>query len=143
MLDESGRHLPSPHGEAIGLELVEQRQGHATVTVPYNFNLVGDPETGVIHGGVLTTMLDNASGMSVRATDEFDEDSAIATLDLRIDYLRSAEPNMPIFAEAECYKRTKNIAFVRGLAYQTDKSDPIATSVATFMLGTSNKPRSA
>lgn len=143
MLDKSGRRLPSPHGEAIGLELVEQHQGYATVTVPYNVNLVGDPETGVIHGGVLTTMLDNASGMSVRAIDEFDDNSAIATLDLRIDYLHSAKPNMPIFAEAECYKRTKNIAFVRGIAYQSDKNDPVATSVATFMLGTSNQPRSA
>ena len=142
MLDETGQRLPSPHGESIGLELVAQESGRALVTVPYNKNLIGDPETGVIHGGVLTTMLDNASGMSVRTSEELEGDTAIATLDLRIDYLRSAQPNMALFAEAECYKRTRSVAFVRGIAYQDDKEDPVATSVATFMLGTSNQPRS-
>lgn len=140
-MDEAEQRLPSPHGEALGLMVVEQGAGRAVVTVPYSQELVGDPETGVIHGGVLTTMLDNASGMSIRSAEEMDGDTAIATLDLRIDYMRAATPFLPITAEAECYKRTKNVAFVRGTAYQSDKNDPVATSVATFMLGTPNQPR--
>ena len=140
-MDETEQRLPSPHGEALGLTVVEQGAGRAIVTVPYSEQLVGDPETGVIHGGVLTTMLDNASGMSIRSAEEMDEDNAIATLDLRIDYMRTATPFLPITAEAECYKRTRNIAFVRGTAYQSDKNDPVATSVAAFMLGTPNQPR--
>ena len=60
-MDEPEQRLPSPHGEALGLMVVEQGAGRAVVTVPYSQELVGDPETGVIHGGVLTTMLDNAS----------------------------------------------------------------------------------
>ncbi|MEQ8689435.1 MAG: PaaI family thioesterase [bacterium] len=138
---EADQRLPSPHGEALGLTVVKQGGGRATVSVPYNPELVGDPDSGVIHGGVLTTMLDNASGMSIRSAEELDGDTAIATLDLRIDYMRSATPFTAIIAEAECYKRTKNVAFVRGVAYQTDKDDPVATSVATFMLGTPNQPR--
>ena len=140
-MEEPEQRLPSPHGEALGLTVVEQGVGRAVVTVPYSPELAGDPETGVIHGGVLTTMLDNASGMSVRSAEEMGGDTAIATLDLRIDYMRAATPGLPITAEAECYKRTKNIAFVRGTAYQSDKNDPVATSVATFMLRTPNQPR--
>jgi len=37
---------------------------------------------------------------------------------------------------AECFKITKNIAFVRAFAYHDEMIDPVATSVATFMLGT-------
>ncbi len=140
-MDAPEDRLPSPHGEALGLTVVDQGMGRAIVTVPYSTKLVGDPETGVIHGGVLTTMLDNASGMSIRSAGEMDGETAIATLDLRIDYMRAATPFLPITAEAECYKRTKNVAFVRGTAYQADKNDPVATSVATFMLGTPNQPR--
>jgi acyl-coenzyme A thioesterase PaaI-like protein len=66
---------------------------------------------------------------------------AIATLDLRIDYMKPATPERDIFAYAECFKVTKNIAFVRGLAYHTDRNDPIATCAATFMLGTSRNSK--
>ncbi len=58
----------------------------------------------------------------------------IATLDLRIDYMKPATPGKDLLARAECYKLTRNVAFVRGVAYHDDPSDPIATSVATFML---------
>jgi hypothetical protein len=34
---------------------------------------------------------------------------------------------------------TKNIAFVRGVAYHTDRNDPIATCAAAFMLGTKSQ----
>ncbi len=142
-MDEPPEHTPSPHGEAIGLKIVEQTEGRALVTVPYSLALVGDPESGVIHGGVLTTMLDNASGMAVRCALEHNPDTAIATLDLRIDYLRGARPNAALFAESICYKRTRNVAFVRGIAYEDVPEDPIATSVATFVLGTRNSRRTS
>ena len=59
----------------------------------------------------------------------------IATLDLRIDYMRPAEPGKTIKAHAHCYKVTQNVAFVRGAAYHDENEDePIATSVGTFML---------
>jgi acyl-coenzyme A thioesterase PaaI-like protein len=63
----------------------------------------------------------------------------IATLDLRIDYMKAANPGEDIFAFAECYKVTKNIAFARGVAYHTDRTDPIATCAAAFMLGTKSQ----
>jgi acyl-coenzyme A thioesterase PaaI-like protein len=64
----------------------------------------------------------------------------IATLDLRIDYMKPATPGRDLLARAECYKVTRNVAFVRGVAYHDDPSDPIATTVATFMLSTPDGP---
>ena len=79
-------------------------------------------------------MLDACSGASVFAG--MSEMKPIATLDLRIDYLRVGDPGKSIFAHATCYKLTHNVAFTRAVAHHGDEADPIATSAGTFMLGT-------
>ena len=141
-MSELEDHLAQiPHAAAIGMTLVSRREGICVVRVPYAEHLVGDPDTGVVHGGVITALLDNASGMAVRNDGTPNEERSMATLDLRIDYMRPAQPREDLYAEAECYRMTSNVAFVRAIAYQGDRSDPIASSVATFMLGTSSKPR--
>ena len=60
----------------------------------------------------------------------------IATLDLRIDYLRAGDVGRAIRAKATCYRMTRNVAFTRAIAYHDDEADPIASSLGTFMLGT-------
>ena len=125
-----------PHAAALGMRLEHYEDGACRVRVPYAEHLVGDPDTGVIHGGVLTAVLDNASGMAVPRADLPDEQKAIATLDLRIDYMRPAVPGEDLLVEAECYQLTRSIAFVRARAFQSSDEDrTVAASVATFMLG--------
>lgn len=134
-------HLTTiPHARALGMRLVRHDAEGCLVRVPYGDHLVGDPDTGVVHGGVLTALLDNTCGMAVRPEAEA-EPVAMATLDLRIDYMGAAEPHQDILAEAVCFKRTRNVAFVRATAYQTTPDEPIATCVASFMFGTPNEPR--
>lgn len=142
-MNELTDHLQHiPHARAIGMTLVRHDERGCVVRVPYAEHLVGDPDTGVVHGGVLTALLDNTCGMAVRPTGgPSEEPISMATLDLRIDYMGAAEPHRDIFAEAVCYKRTRHIAFVRAAAYQTTPDDPIATCVASFMLGTPNQRR--
>lgn len=123
-----------PHAAAIGMHVVEVKPGEALVRIAYDERFVGNPQTGVIHGGIITTILDNASGIAVSA--KLGTFGQIATLDLRIDYMKPATPGEDIFAHAVCYKLTRNVAFVRGTAYHGDRDDPIATSAAVFMLGT-------
>jgi acyl-coenzyme A thioesterase PaaI-like protein len=81
---------------------------------------------------VITTLLDHACGLAIKSA-VFDF-RATATLDLRIDYMRAAEPRRDIFARAHCYKVTRSIAFVRAEAYETAPEDPIATAQAAFVL---------
>ena len=61
---------------------------------------------------------------------------AIATLDLRIDYVKLGTPRRDVVIHTHCYKVTRNVAFVRGVAYHDDEDDPIASATGTFMLGT-------
>jgi uncharacterized protein (TIGR00369 family) len=123
--------ITTPFAKSMGVTLVALRPGFATLKVPYQDKLIGNPATGVIHGGVITALLDNCSGFAVFS---LRSPGSIATLDLRIDYMRAAEPGCAIFADAHCYKTTRSVAFVRGTAYHETPEDPIATSAATFML---------
>ncbi len=121
-----------PHAKSLGLHLQSATKEGATAFIPYAAHLAGNPETGVLHGGVVTALLDNVCGIAVAAA--LGTFRSIATLDLRIDYMRAAVPHETLFAHAECFKLTRSIAFVRGTAYHDDKADPVATCVASFML---------
>lgn len=121
-----------PHAKAIGLEVVSAGQGRCRMKVPYSKKLVGNPDTGVVHGGVITSLLDNACGVATQLA--LPEPTSIATLDLRIDYMRPATPELDIIGETHCYKVTKSVAFVRGTAFHETPDEPIATCVAAFML---------
>lgn len=121
-----------PQCVRLGISVVKCEPFRGTVRLPWSEDLVGDPVRGVVFGGVITTLLDQASGIAVQCS--LEEFKAIATLDLRIDYLRAAEPRHDLFAMAECYKVTTNVAFVRGSAWDRDASDPFASMLATFML---------
>ena len=127
----------TPQARALGLELVTMGPGRVTGRAPYKPDLVGDPETGVIAGGVITTFLDQLCGMA--AVLAMNEPSTIATIDLRIDYMRPATPHRDVLAEAHCYKLGKSVAFVRAVAYEDTPDNPIAHATSTFMVNAQRK----
>ncbi|KWV58624.1 phenylacetic acid degradation protein [Bradyrhizobium macuxiense] len=122
----------SIYGAISGLRLDRAAPGEAWSRLAYRPEFVGDTETGVLHGGVVTAMLDESCGMAVQLA--LDGTRAIATLDLRIDYQKPATPGLDIRAHAVCYRVTRLIAFVRATAYQESEDDPVATATACFMI---------
>lgn len=120
-----------PHSATIGLEFVNGQRGAASLRVPYNTALVGNPRSGVLHGGVITSLIDTTSALAVYSL--LNKVESIATLDLRIDYLRSATPGEPVYCTAECYRLGRQIGFTRATAYQEGNDQPIAYGVGTFM----------
>jgi len=126
-----------PYAIRLGIRVVEMGPGVVTLRLPYHEDLVGDPTRGVVFGGVITALLDHGAGMSTACA--LAELTAIATVDLRIDYLRAAQPPKDLFGRMECYKVTRNIAFVRGLAWDDDPNVPFATCHATMMVGAHRK----
>jgi uncharacterized protein (TIGR00369 family) len=132
-LAEAIRQRRSVYGAISGLRLDRAAPGEAWSSLPYRPVFVGDVTTGVLHGGVVTAMLDESCGMAVQLA--LDGGRAIATLDLRIDYQKPATPGLDICAHAVCYRVTRSIAFVRATAYQETEDDPVATATACFMIG--------
>lgn len=119
------------HCQELGIKVVEAAENSLVLELPYSSHIVGNPDTRVIHGGAITALMDTASGSVIPcALPEFE---LCPTLDLRMDYMRPAEPDMPVFAHAQTYRITRNIIFTRCRAYQDDPENTIADCVATFM----------
>jgi len=127
----------SPYNRELGVLPHAVRTDWCVLKVDYQEALVGDPQTRVLHGGVITALLDAASGFAIRI--KLLEMRPMATLDLRIDYLKPATPGRAILGGAVCYKLTSELAFVRGAAYHDTPDDPIATAVGIYMF-TSGRP---
>lgn len=123
----------TPHAHFLGMKVVETGPGFAVLMLPYRDELIGDPVRKVVFGGAITALLDQASGLAVACA--LDVLRAIATVDLRVDYLRAAESGCDLYARVECYKVTRNIAFIRGSAYESTPDDPFASCLGTFMVG--------
>jgi uncharacterized protein (TIGR00369 family) len=121
-----------PHAAALGMELVSLENGRGAMRTPWREELVGDPDTGVIASGVVTALLDHTCGLAINSAAGVS--MPIATLDLRIDYMRPAKPRSGLTCEAHCYRLTRTIGFVRAEAWDEDRSDLVATAQAAFML---------
>ncbi|MEM7188635.1 MAG: PaaI family thioesterase [Pseudomonadota bacterium] len=121
-----------PHGKELGMRLHRSVAGKSVLSVPYDERLVGDPTNSVLHGGVITVLLDSASGSAVMSMP--DTLLSVATLDLRIDYMRPATPGQTVYAKAECYRLTRSIGFTRAVAYHSDPDDPVATATGAFVV---------
>lgn len=127
------------HTKALGFTLESVEGTTVRLHTPYRADLVGDPETGVLAGGLVTTMLDHIGGLAVWvAIGGF---QPIATLDLRVDYMRAARPHEDLIAEAICYRLTRNIAFVRAWAFETSPDDPVAAAQSAYVLSEAGKHR--
>lgn len=128
------------HCMDIGLSVQHvDSSGRLVLELPYNEELIANTDSGVMHGGAITTLMDTASGTSVICS--LEDFEICPTLDLRIDYLKTAQPHKPIYGFAECYRISRNVVFTRGYAFQESIEDPVAYCVGTFMrLGTEFTP---
>ena len=119
-----------PHARALGIVPVAMGGGEATFRLPWREDLVGDPETGVLHGGAVSALMDTCGGAAVMSHPE--AAGGTATLDLRIDYMRPATKGQTVTAHAQCYNVTRSVAFVRATATDDDTSRPVATATGAF-----------
>jgi len=119
------------HSGHIGLAYRDHGTDWVELELPYSDALIGDPATGVLASGPIISMMDNATSLAVwTAMGAFRPQ---VTLDLRVDYMRPARPGRTLVGRGECYKYTRSIAFVRGIAHDGDAGDPVAHVAGTFI----------
>ncbi|SFM71817.1 uncharacterized domain 1-containing protein [Halopseudomonas yangmingensis] len=119
------------HCQVLGMTVEQADENGLLLKLPFSEAIVGNPYTGVVHGGAITTLMDTCCGIStVCYLPEFE---ICPTLDLRIDYMHPAEPGKPIYGFAECYRMTSTVIFTRGIAFQDSRERPLAHVVGAFM----------
>ncbi|WP_293576014.1 PaaI family thioesterase [Phaeobacter sp.] len=119
-----------PHARELGMKVESISDGSAEISMPYDEKLIGDPDTGVIHGGAVSALMDTCCGAAVMC--HASAPGGTATIDLRIDYMRAATPGQTILTRATCHHMTRNVAFVRAVAMDDDQDNPVATAVGAF-----------
>lgn len=119
------------HGGFLDMEYVGHGADWVELAIDWREDLVADPDTGILASAVIISLMDNATSLSVwTAIGEFRPQ---VTLDLRVDYMRPAMPGKSVIGRGECYKVTRSMAFVRGIAHDGDPDDPVAHVAGTFI----------
>jgi len=116
---------PAPHiWRTLAYRGVEQRDGVSVIewdaTPEYCFHAPSGP---IVHGGMVTTLLDTAMGGACWST--LDDDESFLTADLRVEFVRSARPGM-LRADGRVVQRNRRVAFC-----SADLFDPDGTLLAS------------
>ena len=117
-----------PHCLALDMRVEAMGAGDAVLSMPWSEAIVGDPATGVVHGGAVSALMDTTAGAAVLSHPE--AGASTATMDLRIDYMRPAAPRQRITARAWCFHVTRSVAFVRAEA--SDEGGVVAVATGAF-----------
>ena len=120
------------HGGWLGMLYHAHGTNWVELALPWREDLVGIADSGVLASGPIISLMDNATSMAVwTLRGPFQPQ---VTVDLRVDYMRAAVPGKTVIGRGECYKLTRSIAFVRGVAHDGDINDPVAHVAGTFMV---------
>lgn len=111
----------------IGLKILELKEGYAKTTFPYKKELLRFG--GVIHGGVVMTVIDNAAGLAVMTVN--DKNNQV-TVELKVNFL---EPLVhgPFTCIGRVVRAGKRIAVAEGEVYDS-KGKLCAKGVGTWYL---------
>jgi uncharacterized protein (TIGR00369 family) len=120
-----------PHLGMLGIRYDSHGHNWLQMAMPWSDELLVDPEHAILASGPIYTLMDTTAGFAaILGRSAFEPH---ATLDLRLDYLRAPAAGATIIGRAECYRMTRQIAFVRGVAHDGDADKPIAHVAGTFM----------
>lgn len=119
------------HPGWLGMKYRDHGSDWCALELPWRADLVGDEQREILASGPILSLMDMAAGMAIWV--EGGEFRPVATLDLRVDYLRPSRARASVIAKVTCYNRTRSAAFVRGQAHDGDPANPVAEMTGVFM----------
>ena len=124
----------APHiWQTLGYRGVEQGDGRSVIewdaTSDYCFHAPSGP---IVHGGMVSTLLDTAMGGACWSL--LGENESFLTADLRVEFMRSARPGT-LRAEGRVVQRNRRVAFCSAELYAQD-GEVLASSRCTQIIRT-------
>jgi uncharacterized protein (TIGR00369 family) len=119
-----------PYSRFLGLSA--RLDGEELITtMTYSEQLIGNPALPALHGGTLGALMESAAIFELLWRSE--TIVLPKTITLTIDYLRSGSP-VDTHARSVVTRHGRRVANVRVEAWQTDRSTPVATAHAIFLV---------
>jgi uncharacterized protein (TIGR00369 family) len=125
---------PSPFVQMIGARFEEWREGYVRMSL-----VVEEKHTnpnGVMHGGVLTTLMDETLGAVIASVRGMDVMRAAphATVEMNVSFLAGARPGDEIIVEGRALKVGRSVAFGEAEARRRGSDDLIAKGRFTYVI---------
>ncbi|WP_121666635.1 hotdog fold thioesterase [Mesonia aquimarina] len=120
-----------PLHQFLGLKVLSLESGYAKVRVPFKKEVVGDVRNNRWHGGIIATIMDSVGGI-VGSTYGSSTKDKMATIDLRVDYLKAAQDSA-LIVEGELVRLGNRIMVVRMRAFsENDENNLIAEGKGVY-----------
>lgn len=121
----------APYARFLGLSSLVGADEALTVTMPFADRLIGNPVLPALHGGATAALLELTATAQVAAL--YPSLHLPRPINVTVAYLRSGRP-VDTLAAATIRKAGRRVAYVLCEAWQDDRSQPIATLSAHFLL---------
>lgn len=133
-----------PFAKFLDLKIKQLDNQHATIHLAKRPEFIGNHIQGILHGGVIASVLDSAGGLIVmynllqRTQDlSFDERVAklgkVGTIDMRVDYLRPGRGET-FTADAHLLRSGNKVSVTR-MHMHNDQDELIAVGTGTYLIG--------
>ena len=133
-----------PFNQFLNISVESLSSTKAKITFPWQDVFIGNPAQKILHGGVISAVLDNVGGMLAAASiidklEVVDLHSAqqrlatLGTIDLRTDYLRPGKGEL--FTASATLIRSGNKVCVCRMELHNELSLQIAFGTGTYLVG--------
>lgn len=120
-----------PYADILGLTIEGFEDGAPMLIMPYAETLVGRP--GFLHGGAIGGLLEMAAFAALLHAFNDDDRPRIKPITVTVDYMRGGRDH-PTRAVGQISRLGKRIANVEAIAWQEDRTRPIAAARMNMLL---------
>jgi uncharacterized protein (TIGR00369 family) len=118
----------SPYPQHLRMQLVSISVDHATVKLKTEQCHL--QPFGIVHGGVLATLIDTATFWSVFL--RLPEDAGLVNIDLKLNYLKSVSTGM-MTAQGRCIRAGRSISYAEA-SVKDEKGNILTHGTSTLMV---------